>query len=128
MPDILGAIVRMPELHARVKSEITRVLKGLADRPIGRINRIMDPSVRIYLASICADAFSTYLSQNLPVLMRQLKIWDVIHETIASFDMKKIEGVTRRIINAELRGVTLWGGVIGLIVGMSQSIVLWLIK
>ena len=128
MPDLLGAIVRMPELHARVKSEITRVLKGLADRPIRRINRIMDPSVRIYLASICADAFTTYLSQNLPVLMRQLKIWDVIHETIASFDMKKIEGVTRRIINAELRGVTLWGGVIGLIVGMSQSIVLWLIK
>ena len=128
MPDIFGAIVRMPELHARVRAEIVRVLQGFTDHPIGRINRIIDPSVRLYLASICADAFSSYLSQNLPVLMRQLKIWDVIQESIAGFDMKRIEVVTRRVINAELRGVTLWGGVIGLLVGVSQSFGLWLLK
>ena len=67
-------------------------------------------------------------TKNLPVLLRQLKIWDVIQDTIAGFDMQRIECVTRRVINAELRGVTLWGGVIGLIVGISQSIVLWLLK
>ena len=128
MPDLLGMIVRIPELHARVQTEIARALRGFALRPIGRINRIVDPSVRLYLAAICADTLTSYLAQNLPVLMRQLKIWDVIQETIAGFDMKKIEVVTRRVINAELRGVTLWGGVIGLIVGMSQSLVLWLIK
>ena len=128
MPDILGAIVRMPELHARVRSEIVRALQGFAKHPIGRINHIIDPSIRLYLAAICADAFSNYISQNLPTLLRQLRIWDVIHETIASFDMNRIEVVTRRVINAELRGVTLWGGVIGLIVGMSQSLVLWLLK
>ena len=128
MPDLLGMVVQMPELHARVQDEITRVLKGFADRPIGRPNRIVDPSVRLYLASICADAFSTYLSQNLPVLLRQLKIWDVIQESIAGFDMKRIEVVTRRVINAELRGVTLWGGMIGLLVGVSQSFILWMLK
>ena len=128
MPDLLGMIVRIPELHARVQTEIARALRGFALRPIGRINRIVDPSIRLYLASICADAFSSYLAQNLPGLMRQLKIWDVIQEAIDGFDMKKIEVVTRRVINTELRGVTLWGGVIGLIVGMSQSLVLWLIK
>ncbi|MBO7685385.1 MAG: hypothetical protein J6V72_03320 [Kiritimatiellae bacterium] len=128
MPDIFGMILRMPELQARVRCEMARALQGFAKRPVGRINRIIDPSARIYLASLCADAFSAYLSRNLPVLLRQLKIWDLIHETIASFDMNKIEGVTRRIINAELRGVTLWGGVIGLIVGISQSLVLWLLK
>ena len=128
MPDLLGLVVRMPELHARVQTEIARALKGFADRPIGRVNRIIDPSVRLYLASICADAFASYLSQNLPLLMRQLKIWDVIQESIAGFDMKRIEVVTRRVINAELRGVTLWGGVIGLLVGVSQSFILWMLK
>jgi len=128
MPDLLGAVVRMPELRARVRSEISRALYGFTERPIGRINRIIDPSVRVYLASVCADAFAKYLSQNLPVLMRQLKIWDVIQDTIAEFDMKRIEVVTRRVINAELRGVTLWGGVIGLLVGISQSLILWFLK
>ena len=128
MPDILGLVVRMPELHARVQAEIARVLRGFTAHPIGRVNRIVDPSVRVYLASICADAFAGYLAKNLPVLLRQLKIWDVIQDTIAGFDMQRIECVTRRVINAELRGVTLWGGVIGLIVGISQSIVLWLLK
>ena len=128
MPDLLGLVVRMPELHARVQAEIARVLRGFTAHPIGRVNRIVDPSVRVYLASICADAFAGYLAKNLPVLLRQLKIWDVIQDTIAGFDMQRIECVTRRVINAELRGVTLWGGVIGLIVGISQSIVLWLLK
>ena len=53
---------------------------------------------------------------------------DLMAKGITGFDMKKIEGVTRRVINSELRGVTLWGGVIGLIVGICQSVVLWLIK
>jgi len=128
MPDIFGMVVRLPELHARIQAEITRTLHGFAARPIGRLNRIVDPSVRVYLASICADTFASYLSQNLPVLMRQLKIWDVIQDTIVDFDMNRIEVVTRRVINAELRGVTLWGGVIGLLVGISQSIVLWVLK
>ncbi len=128
MPDILGVVVRMPELHARLQAEVARALHGCTARPIGRLNRIIDPSVRIYLASILADVFADYLSQNLPVLMRQLKIWDVIQDAIADFDMQRIEVVTRRVINAELRGVTLWGGVIGLLVGISQSLILWFLK
>ncbi len=128
MPDVVGMLVRLPELHARLQTEISRALHGCATRPIGRLNRIVDPSARAYLASRCANAFAEYLGQNLPALMQQLKIWDVIQESVAGFDMKKIEGVTRRVINSELRGVTLWGGVIGLIVGISQSFVLWLIK
>ena len=128
MPDLFGALVRMPELHARVQDEIARALHGCTTRPIGNLSRIVDPGIRIHLASKCADAFAAYLSQNLPSLMRQLKLWDVIHEAIDEFDMRRIEVVTRRVINAELRGVTLWGGVIGLIVGISQSFVLWLLK
>ena len=42
--------------------------------------------------------------------------------------MQRIEVVTRRVITAELRGVTLWGGVIGLLVGVSQSFILWVLK
>ena len=128
MPDLVGMIMRMPELHARLQAEISRVLHGCSARPIGRLNRLIDPCARAYLASHCANAFAEYLGHNLPALMQQLKIWDVIQESVAGFDMKKIEGVTRRVINSELRGVTLWGGIIGLIVGISQSVVLWLIK
>ena len=128
MPDLLGLVVRTPELHARVQAEIARALQGCALHPLGRPNRIIDPSVRVYLASVCADVFSAYMSQNLPLLMRQLKIWDVIQDAVAEFDMKRIEVVTRRVINAELRGVTLWGGVIGMLVGVSQSFILWMLK
>ena len=128
MPDLLGLILRTPELHARIQTEIARALQGCALHPIGRPNRIIVPSVRAYLASICADVLSAYMSQNLPLLMRQLKIWDVIQDAIAEFDMPRIEVVTRRVINAELRGVTLWGGVIGMLVGISQSIILWILK
>ena len=43
------------------------------------------------------------------------------------YDEKKLEILTREVANRELRGVTLWGGVIGAVVGLSMSIVMWLI-
>lgn len=43
------------------------------------------------------------------------------------YDEKKMEMLTRKVANRELRGVTIWGGVIGALVGVSMSFVMWFI-
>ena len=54
--------------------------------------------------------------------MHETHIWDVIHESIVGYDEEKMETVTRSIANRELRGVTLWGGLIGFGVGFVGSL------
>ena len=61
-------------------------------------------------------------------LMRETRIWDVVYDSIVGYDEKKMEEVTRSVANRELRGVTLWGGVIGFGVGFFGSLLIHFLR
>ena len=60
--------------------------------------------------------------------MRETRIWDVVYDSIVGYDEKKMEEVTRSVANRELRGVTLWGGVIGFGVGFFGSLLIHFLR
>ena len=68
-----------------------------------------------------------YLCFQTDFLIEEADVWNIVYETIMGYDEKKLEILTREVANRELRGVTLWGGVIGAVVGLSMSVVMWLI-
>ena len=90
--------------------------------PIGRLDRFAKPEVRSLLASRLVTECSTFVQSHTADLMHETHIWDVIHESIVGYDEEKMETVTRSIANRELRGVTLWGGLIGFGVGFVGSL------
>ena len=96
-------------------------------RAFAKVADLFDDDLRSTVAGICANQMCKYLSDNLPRLIEETDIWNIVYETIMSYDEKKLEVLTREIANRELRGVTLWGGVIGAVVGISMSIVMWMI-
>ena len=61
-------------------------------------------------------------------LIEETDIWNIVYETIMSYDEQKLVLLTRQVANRELRGVTLWGGVIGAVVGVAMSLVMWVIS
>ena len=67
------------------------------------------------------------LAEKLPRIIEETDVWQIVYDTIMGYDEKKLEILTREVANRELRGVTLWGGVIGAVVGLSMSVVMWLI-
>ena len=49
--------------------------------------------------------------------------WNIfLYDSIVGYDEEKMEAVTRSVANRELRGVTLWGGLIGFGVGFVGSL------
>jgi len=90
--------------------------------PIGRLDRFAKPEVRSLLASRLVAECSTFVQSRTAEIMNETHIWDVIHDSIVSYDEEKMESVTRSIANRELRGVTLWGGLIGFGVGFFGSL------
>lgn len=106
---------RLPEL---VKEEAL-ALAEVAD--------LFDDDFRKTIARTSANHVTAYLAENLPRIIEETDVWNIVYETIMGYDEHKLEVLTREVANRELRGVTLWGGVIGALVGLSMSVVMWLI-
>ena len=106
---------RLPEL---VREEV----KALAE-----VANLFDEDFRKTIARTSANQVTDYLSENLPRIIEETDVWNIVYETIMSYDEKKMEILTREVANRELRGVTLWGGVIGAFVGLFMSVIMWLI-
>jgi len=106
---------RMPSL---IKEEVMALVE-VAD--------LFDDDFRKTIARTSANQVTTYLAENLPRIIEETDVWQIVYDTIMGYDEHKLEVLTREIANRELRGVTLWGGVIGAFVGLSMSVVMWLV-
>lgn len=97
-------------------------------RAFAKVADLFDDDLRATVARICANQMSAYLAGHLPQLIEETDIWNIVYETIMSYDEQKLVLLTRQVANRELRGVTLWGGLIGAVVGVTMSLIMWAIS
>lgn len=108
-----------PHLPALLREEV-KAFAEVAD--------LFDEDFRQTIALACANQVTAYLSDNLPRIIEETDVWNIVYETIMGYDERKMEVLTREVANRELHGVTLWGGVIGAGVGLFMSILMWLMS
>ncbi|MGN0846539.1 MAG: DUF445 domain-containing protein [Kiritimatiellia bacterium] len=92
---------------------------------LAEVADLFDDDLRRTIAQTSANQVTAYLTENLPRIIEETDVWQIVYDTIMGYDERKLEALTREIANRELRGVTLWGGVIGAFVGLSMSLVMW---
>ena len=85
----------------------------------------MIDDVKLIAADVCTREASDYLASHLPRIIKETDVWGIIYDSIVGYDEKRMEQLTRQIANRELCGVTLWGGVIGALVGVATSLFMW---
>lgn len=95
-------------------------VKALAD-----VAELFNDEFRAAIARVGAGQITAYLAANLPHMIEEADIWNIVYETIMGYDERKMEVLTREVANRELRGVTLWGGCIGAAVGLVMSLIMW---
>ena len=142
-PDVKAALERdvrrqLDDLGDTAKSVLGCVGKGVGSalpdllkeevRAFAKVADLFDDDLRATVARICANQMSAYLAGHLPQLIEETDIWNIVYETIMSYDERKLVLLTRQVANRELRGVTLWGGVIGAVVGVAMSLVMLVIS
>ena len=129
---------QLDDLGDTAKSVLGNVGKGVGAalpdllkeevRAFAKVADLFDNDLRATVARICANQMSAYLAGHLPQLIEETDIWNIVYETIMSYDEQKLVLLTRQVANRELRGVTLWGGMIGAVVGVAMSLVMWAIS
>ena len=142
-PGVKAALERdvrrqLDDLGDTAKSVLGNVGKGVGAalpdllkeevRAFAKVADLFDNDLRATVARICANQMSAYLAGHLPQLIEETDIWNIVYETIMSYDEQKLVLLKRQVANRELRGVTLWGGMIGAVVGVAMSLVMWAIS
>ena len=94
---------------------------------LGKIGKMFGGEVRDIMARVCASQLSVYLSRNLPEIIENTHVWNIIHDSIISLDEAHLELLTRQVANRELYGITIWGGVIGALVSTVMCLVMYVI-
>lgn len=125
--DVCGRVEKVTSDFGGVFEPLIPGLVKEEVRAFARAGAVFNDEIRALLAKICVERVSAYLSLHMPRILEETDIWGVVYDSVISYDEKKMEFITRHIANRELRGVTLWGGVIGALVGVSMSFVMWLI-
>ena len=114
-------------LRDEIRKEIDRrsaLAEGLVSKVLPGIEPVASDIKKI-AAAVCTRQLSDYLIANAPRILAETDVWRIIHDSIIGYDEKRMEYLTRQIANRELHGVTLWGGVIGALVGMTMSVFMW---
>ena len=94
---------------------------------VKRIGSAVDDDIRRAVAKVCASQTTSYIARNIPRLVDETRFWGIIYDSIMALDEAEMEMLTRQVANRELRGITILGGVIGAVVGVTMSFVIYLI-
>ena len=106
------------------KPFLPEIVKAEAEA-IGKIGTLFGNETRAVVEKVCANQLTNYLSRNLPQMIEETRVWDIIYNSILDLDEKELELLTRQVASRELYGITIWGGVIGAVVGVSMSVILY---
>lgn len=111
---------------SRVDSLVPSLLREEI-KTVAEVADLFDEDIRSTIARTGANQISAHLAESLPRMIEETDVWNIVYETIMGYDEKKLELLAREIANRELRGVTLWGGLIGAAVGLTMSFTMWII-
>lgn len=93
------------------------------NRPLGRLGRFVTPEMRERVATAAAEEVRAMLRLRLGDFAEEAGVWDIITDSIESYSDKEISDLVMQLARAELRWVTVLGGVIGVVVGVAQTYV-----
>lgn len=124
----LHSALRSSDLRPQIERQAELAVRGLCARPIGPLDPFLPADAKPRLAALLAEQIVSFADANMTDLVERTRIWDVISESIVVYDEKKMEQITRSVANRELVWVTVSGGIIGLIVGLAQSVVLYFLN
>jgi uncharacterized membrane protein YheB (UPF0754 family) len=112
-------------LHERIDSLLGEQIKKLGPLAAsflgGDILRKIEERIEGEILTFLAD-----LSDKLhDGLARELDIKDMVRSRIEGFDLDKLEQIVQRIAQKELRHIVVLGGVLGFLVGVAESALLF---
>ena len=102
--------------------ELRRFLEGETSLKISQLLGRVIAENREALSSFITDELLKVIERELPVILEAVDIEGLVREKINSLPIEEVEGIVLKLIDEELRYITLMGGVLGAIIGAVQIV------
>lgn len=127
-------VISNPEFIQEVKKRVENYLENFIEEKLTSLNPLLANILKGSVLEKIKDTIVQELELLIPDIMEQatnelesrLKFSRIVQEKIESFSMDKLEQVIFTIMRREFRFVEVIGGVLGLIIGIIQSTILFL--
>lgn len=132
LEDVLAKI-NTPQMYRKITAKLVAVARD-------RLNSVMPSIIPSRFIRVMGDNLERVLRQEVPNLIRQvleseseyigreIRIKRIVEEKINSFDLNKLERMIREVSSSELRFIEILGGILGLIIGIFQVGILWMLS
>ena len=120
--DKIVARLSDPNVLAAFEKNIRRELDSVCDKTGSLVGGVVAGFKPLLPEIVKAEA------EALSQIIEETRIWNIIYNSILDLDEKELELLTRQVASRELCGITIWGGVIGAVVGVSMSVVIYFLN
>ncbi len=96
--------------------------KQLLNKPVGRLSNLIPNKLRLSVHDYIKSWSSTVLIQEVPRLVDSLSIKDIVARKVDSLDLLRLEGLLMSIMQEQFKYINLFGGILGLIIGLLNLI------
>ncbi len=74
------------------------------------------------IAQILAERLLEIIERELPVILEAIDVEELVKERVNSLPIEEVEDIVLKLIDEELRHITLLGGALGFLIGLTQLI------
>ncbi len=123
LTDAIIAGMRKKGSKDKLASKLTEVMKGYCNKDIGSLSHLFSHSFVEKIKTALYEKSFVMITQQTPALLEQLDIRALVEKKVEEFPLDELESIVIQIAGAQLKQITLLGGVLGFIIGLLQVII-----
>lgn len=123
----LLTMFRSPTAGSVVARMVDNMVDTLANYKVGTLTRLMPARVRRSITDYCALLVNKMLLQEVPGLVKSLRISKLIEDKVDSLDLIKLERLLLSIMEEQFKYINLFGALLGFIIGLLNLAVFQLV-
>ncbi|MDM7923763.1 MAG: DUF445 family protein [Pyrinomonadaceae bacterium] len=117
----LMSVIAQPETSRIINEMLARQIDSMLSAPIGRLSdHISEDRMRAAGDSI-AEAVITAIREKLPEAIQEFNVGGVVKDKIMNYPAEKLEALVLSVAKEHLRTIELFGGGMGLLIGVVQA-------
>ena len=106
------------------EKRLKELLEGEVSVKVSQVLGELIAENREVLSSFITDELLKVIERELPVILEAVDIEGLVRERINSLPIEEVEGIVLKLIDEELRYITLMGGVLGALIGAFQLVLI----
>lgn len=122
--DYVIEILGSKEVRAELNWFLNQKLEDLSGKKLGKLSRWVDPGLLTPFSGFVVEEIIGVVSRQGSEIMNALDVQELVREEVDRFSTGEVERLVLEVTGDQFRAITWFGGLIGLLIGLLQVLIL----